>query len=232
MSAAAITTWNFTGFANENKNTRPEILHTKLCDVLSIQYPILQAGMGGMTSPELVARVSEAGGLGILGGVLKPPDELRELIKKIKQLTRKPFGVNLLLHEDLMLPRDLSSIPEEEIKKIQTVLNQYRRQMGVAESFGRPKPIPDTVRASLKVILEEKVPVFSIGLGNPPSDWIKECHNNGIKVIAMIATVEDAKILAEKEVDVIIAQGSEAGGIEAPGKKENRERPPRSAPLH
>ena len=79
--------------------TRP-VLRTKLCDILDIEYPIMLAGMGvwGMgTPPELVAAVSEAGGLGVLGGSALSPEEVRRRIQRVRQMTDKPFGVDLLL---------------------------------------------------------------------------------------------------------------------------------------
>jgi nitronate monooxygenase len=62
------------------------------------------------------------------------------------------------------------------------------------------------------VILEERVPVWSIGLGNPGGEMVRRCHERGIKVIAMVATVEDARAVAGTGVDAIVAQGGEAGG--------------------
>ena len=77
--------------------SRDVILHTQLCELLNIKYPIVQAGMGGQTTPELVAAVSRAGGLGILGASRLTTQQLKEAIDKIKSLTDRPFGVNLVL---------------------------------------------------------------------------------------------------------------------------------------
>jgi nitronate monooxygenase len=71
--------------------------HTPLCSLLNIRYPIIQAGMSGFTTPELVAAVSNAGGLGILGAARMSPEQTRDAISKIKKLTNNSFGVNLLL---------------------------------------------------------------------------------------------------------------------------------------
>src|SRR4030066_2543753 len=80
-----------------------KILKTKLCDMLGIEYPILSAGMGppliGETTGapvELVVAVSEAGGVGVLGGAGFTVDGLREAIREIKTKTKKPYGVDLL----------------------------------------------------------------------------------------------------------------------------------------
>lgn len=69
-------------------------LQTPVCDLLGIQIPIFQAGMSTYTTPELVAAVSNAGGLGIIGGLSRDADELGEEILKVRQLTSRPFGVN------------------------------------------------------------------------------------------------------------------------------------------
>jgi NAD(P)H-dependent flavin oxidoreductase YrpB (nitropropane dioxygenase family) len=69
-------------------------LQTPVCDLLGIQIPIVQAGMSTYTTPELVAAVSNAGGLGIIGGLFRDADELRDEILKVRQLTSRPFGVN------------------------------------------------------------------------------------------------------------------------------------------
>jgi NAD(P)H-dependent flavin oxidoreductase YrpB (nitropropane dioxygenase family) len=69
-------------------------LHTAVCELLGIELPIVQAGMSSYTTPELVAAVSNAGGLGIIGGLSRSADELREEISKIRELTSRPFGVN------------------------------------------------------------------------------------------------------------------------------------------
>jgi NAD(P)H-dependent flavin oxidoreductase YrpB (nitropropane dioxygenase family) len=74
-------------------------LQTPVCDLLGIQLPIFQAGMSSYTTPELVAAVSNAGGLGIIGGLSREPDELREEIRKVRELTSRPFGVNHVISQ-------------------------------------------------------------------------------------------------------------------------------------
>lgn len=69
-------------------------LHTPVCRLLGISFPIVQAGMATHTTPELVAAVSEAGGMGIIGGLGRTRDELRDEIRRVRELTSEPFGVN------------------------------------------------------------------------------------------------------------------------------------------
>ncbi len=72
-------------------------LHTRICDLLGIEFPIIQTGMGWVAEPELVAAVSNAGAIGFLAAATIPPDEVEAEIEKVKALTDKPFGVNFLM---------------------------------------------------------------------------------------------------------------------------------------
>lgn len=73
------------------------MITTRACDVIGITHPILQAGMGGGSSPSLVAAVSEAGGLGILACSWIEPDDIRLQIADVRSRTSRPFGVNFVL---------------------------------------------------------------------------------------------------------------------------------------
>src|SRR4051812_36180317 len=146
---------------------RAAMIHTAICDVLGILHPVVQAGMAGHTNAELVAAVSEAGGLGILAGFRRTPEQLLEDIRQVRNLTDRPFGVNFVLH----------------------LLNE------------------ETFRAALS----ERVPVFSLYRGNP-ADAVARAHAIGSLVIDQITTVQEAQYACEVGVDVLIAQGTEAGG--------------------
>jgi nitronate monooxygenase len=187
-------------------------LRTALCDLLGIRYPILQSGMGGVAGPELVAEVSRAGGLGILAGLRLSKDQLRQGVRRVRELTDRPFGVNLWLHTAIRPPADPATLPEETVRRVQETLDTFRGQLGIPSRMERPAPVPDVIDEAFEVILEERVPVWSIGLGNPRRDMLARCHERGIKVIAMVATVDDARAVAASGVDAVVAQGSEAGG--------------------
>src|SRR4029453_11759132 len=73
------------------------MLHTPLCSQLGMTYPIFSVGMGPVAGPELAAAVSNAGGGGVLGGLFLPPLALQQAIHRLRTLTDKPFGVNLIL---------------------------------------------------------------------------------------------------------------------------------------
>ena len=95
---------------------------------------------------------------------------------------------------------------------MQGSLNRFRDRLGLPPSHRRPDGIPNLIDQAFEVLLEERVPVWSIGLGNPGPDMVQRCHERGMKVVAMVSTVEDARIVAGAGVDAVVAQGSEAGG--------------------
>jgi NAD(P)H-dependent flavin oxidoreductase YrpB (nitropropane dioxygenase family) len=141
---------------------------TPVCGLLGIDVPIFVAPMGpAITSPELAAAVSNAGGLGLISFGGYPPELLRALIHRVRELTSRPFGINMILE----FPAD----------------------------------------ASVDVCLEENVPVLSFFWGDP-SRFVERAHGAGAKVIDQVGSVDAAKRSADAGVDVIIAQGVEAGG--------------------
>ena len=196
---------------------------TPLCDLLGIEHPIIQSGMGSVAGSELVAEVSRAGGLGVLAGLNLPPEELRKRIHQVRALTDRAFGVNLWLHTDLRPPVDPATLPPERVDVVQNVLNRFRERLEVPASHARPPRMPDVIDAALAVILEERVPVWSIGLGNPQPEMVARCRERGVKIMAMVATVEDARAADALGADVIVVQGSEAGGHRSTGVKRGRE---------
>ncbi len=197
-------------------------LRTPLCDLLGIAHPILQAGMAGAAGPELVAAVSNAGGLGILPGLNIPPDRLREQIRKVRTLTDKPFGVNLWLHADMWPPADVRQVPPSTVAAIRATLDGIRGRLNLPASAAAPTSSPDIVGGAFEVILDERAPVFTAAVGEPTPDMVRRCHERGTKVIAMITTTRQARVVEGLGVDAIVAQGSEAGGHRSLGVKPER----------
>jgi nitronate monooxygenase len=189
-----------------------ERFRTKLCELLGIEYPVVQSGMGGVAGPEMVAEVSRAGGLGVLAGLRLTGAELTARIRRVRELTDRPFGVNLWLHRDLRPPADAARIPDETVARVQGTLNSFRARLEIPTTFARPRSEPDLIDEVFEVVLAERVPVWSIGLGNPEPEMVRRCRERGIKIMAMVATVEDARAVAASGADVVVAQGSEAGG--------------------
>jgi len=95
------------------------MFHTEICELLGIEYPIIQGGMAWVATAELAAAVSNAGGLGIIGAGNLPPEKLREEIRKVKKLTVKPFGVNVYFMSPY-LDEVIKVVIEEKVPVITT----------------------------------------------------------------------------------------------------------------
>ncbi len=181
-------------------------LNTELCSLLNIEYPIIQAGMaGGSTTPELIANVSNAGGLGTLGAAYMKPEDIKQAVSDIRKLTDKPFAVNLFCVEN-------GNAPDDGIKdKVKEELLRIGKSIGISESDIQFNAA-DYFEEQFKVLMEENVPVISTAFGLLADDKVREAKGNGRIITSMITTVEEA-ILAERSgSDIIIAQGSDAGG--------------------
>src|SRR5262245_55622462 len=160
------------------------VFRTRLCDLLGIDYPVLQSGMGLIAGPDLVAEVSGAGGLGIVAGFMLGADPLRAAIREVRTRTNRAFGVNLWLSADLR-SAEAGAPSDESIQAVQAALNPIRATLGLPAVTSRPSVPPDLVPSALQVVLDERVPVLSIAVGSPDPDLVAECHRRDIKVIAM-----------------------------------------------
>lgn len=214
--------------------TNRPTLKTPFCDRVGIEYPIILAGMGPVAgtgaptaSAELCAAVSNAGGLGMLGGVAYSPDELRAEIRKVRSLTDKPFGVDLLLASTFLWERPVGGMPEMPAAPEERFPEEYRRGVDqIAEELGitveqAPK-VENTMGSwvpegkswagcQMEVLLEEKVPVFASGLGSPDA-FAEELRANGITILSLVGNVRGARRVARGGADYVVAQGTEAGG--------------------
>jgi nitronate monooxygenase len=199
--------------------SRP-ILRTRLCDLLGIEYPVVLAGMGGRglaTPPRLVAAVSNAGGLGVMGGSGLDPEEIRRRIREIRALTDRPFGVDLLLPASLAEAETTRSalrarLAREHPKHVAFVRELHERfELPPVAVADEPVMSPAFIRAQVQVALDERVPVFAAGLGDP--SWVVPLAlKQGMKTIGLAGAVRNAARHARVGVDIIVAQGYEAGG--------------------
>ncbi|PFG06394.1 nitronate monooxygenase [Bacillus sp. es.034] len=172
---------------------------------LRTKYPIIQAGMaGGVTTPELVASVSNSGGLGTIGAGYMSVTDLNECIKQVKKQTNLPFGVNLFIPEE-------PEYTEEQVNQMQELLKPLKKELNLFNDDPFTLKQIDLER-QIEIILKERVPVCSFTFGIPPKEIMNELKKKDIKVIGTATTVEEALINQECGVDLIVAQGSEAGG--------------------
>jgi nitronate monooxygenase len=182
----------------------PQALQTPLCELLGIRYPILLAGMaGGPTTPELVAAVSEAGGLGTFGAHGMSAERLADAIRRTRELTSRPIGVNVLLAT--------RQEPRDSPEAVRAALTPIRNEMGLATPIDAGRSPAATALELIDVAIDAGVEVLSTGLGDP-APVVERARSAGRPVIAMVASVADAEVAAASGADALVAQGSEAGG--------------------
>lgn len=163
----------------------------RICKLLNIQYPIVQAPMNWITGADLAAAVSNAGGLGTLGpnagadtvttDVNETGERLRRQIRKVKSLTDKPFAVNFPIGME-----------------------------GVEQAEGGRK----FSQRCVEVAIEEGIPVAITSVG-PPTIYTRVLQDAGIKVLHAVSTAGHAKKSEDKGVDAVICEGYEGGGHKA-----------------
>jgi NAD(P)H-dependent flavin oxidoreductase YrpB (nitropropane dioxygenase family) len=144
-----------------------KLIRTKLCGRMGIDLPIVQAPIGGISTPQLAAAVSNAGGLGMLSLTWRTEDETQRLLRETFALTKKPFGVNLVLEWD--------------------------------------------PASNLEICFAEGVKTFSFFWGDS-ARFVRQMHDAGGIVMHTVGSAAEAKRCVDAGVDVIVAQGWEAGG--------------------
>ena len=182
-------------------------LRTRLCDALGIRVPVMLAPMaGGFTTPELVAAVTRAGGLGSFGAMGMTADALRADVARALELGGPPVGINVLL-----------APPESrgDAVAMHAFLAPFREQLGLPPEPPAPsRPAPDPPLALVEAGLEAGATVVSGALGDP-SPLVPLAREAGAPLVSMAASVEEARAHAAAGADVIVAQGAEAGGHRA-----------------
>ncbi len=182
---------------------------TKLTDLLNIQYPFVQGPFGGgLSSVELTATVSNAGGLGSFGMQPFNADEIVQTCTAIRKQTDKPFNINLWVND-----RDarLADFDDEDYQTLTNIFKPYFDEMGlpIAE---RPQNLGAKYEDQLPAVFEVKPAVFSFVFGIPDENDLEKCRSLGIKTVGAATTVDEAIALENAGVDAIVATGMEAGG--------------------
>jgi nitronate monooxygenase len=179
----------------------------ELTKALSIKYPIIQAPMLGVTTPEMVAAISNKGGLGSLpvGGL--SPETTVQLIQKTKRLAKSPFAVNLFSNPLPKMPGKML------FESTQNSLNKICHENGLhcePTSFDLLKFY--SYHEQIDCLLSERIPVVSFTFGILDVNTIKALKQQGTVLIGTATCLKEAQILDEIGIDIITAQGIEAGG--------------------
>lgn len=164
----------------------PQQIRTKLTDLLKIQHPVILAGMNVAAGPKLAAAVTNAGGLGVIGGVGYTPDMLREQIAELKGYLKDknaPFGI------DLLLPQ----------------VGGNARKTNYDYTKGKLNELVD-------VIIDSGAKLFVSAVGVPPKAVVEKLHKAGILYMNMVGHPKHIQKCLDIGVDIICAQGGEGGG--------------------
>jgi nitronate monooxygenase len=183
--------------------------NTKATKLLDIEYPIMQGPFGGgLSTVELTATVSNAGGLGGFGAYTLSPNEIYETAQQLNAATNKPYNINLWVSDSDALNGTISDAHFESAKAL---FKPYFDEVGIALPE-KPAPFASRFENQVEVILEIRPKVFSFMFGIPSEDILEQCRKLGIKTIGAATTLDEGIALAAAGVDLIIASGFEAGG--------------------
>lgn len=170
-------------------------MKTEICELLNIEYPILQGGMAWVSTAELAAAVSEAGGLGIIGAGHAPGDWVRKEIVKIKERTNKPFGVNVMLMSPFV-DQVIQVILEEKVPMITTGAGSPGKYIPALKEIGT-KVIPLVPSVALAKRMEKAGADAIVAEGMESGGHIGE-----LTTMAMVPQIVDAV-----DIPVIAAGG-------------------------
>ncbi|MBD1382240.1 NAD(P)H-dependent flavin oxidoreductase [Metabacillus arenae] len=178
-------------------------------EILSIKYPIIQAPMaGGITTTELVASVSNAGGLGMIGAGYMSASQLQAQIKEVKLQTSNPFGVNLFIPNQFENSAQKNAEAENLLKQIEDELNITDKYVDLP-AFKEER---ERFYNQLQILIEEKVPICSFTFGLPEKGISDNLKKHGILLIGTATTVKEAQLNEKSGMDAVVVQGMEAGG--------------------
>ena len=171
--------------------------------LLGIEHSLILAPMAGATTPELVAAVSNAGGLGMLPGAYQTPAQITVGIAATRRLTNRPFGVNLFAGGD-------EPLGDADPQPMLAILARCHEELGLPPPS---LPVSESVpfEAQLEAVLNSGVPIFSFTFGIPSPRAMAQLKERGITIMGTATTVDEARQLADAGVDAVVAQGSEAG---------------------
>jgi nitronate monooxygenase len=177
-----------------------------LLNLLGIELPIIQAPMAGATTPDMVIAVSEAGGLGSLPSALYTEAELRAALDRVRAGTRRPINLNFFSHAN---SADDALRQSAWLARLAGYYAEAGLDPEVQKAPGGRTPFDAAAGAVVETYRPE---VVSFHFGLPPAHLLDRVKRAGAKVLASATTVAEARWLADRGVDAVIAMGAEAGG--------------------
>ena len=201
-------------------------MSSKLCDELGMSLPLFAF----TRSPEVVVAVSRAGGMGVQAAIGFSPEELRRCLDHIEaHVGGKPYGVDVVMPSGFVRPDGSKAagaamasaadykaqLPAEHVRFLDELLARYQvppLPPGASAELAMTTWTDQVSRKQVDVALEYPIRLIANALGPPPAEVIAQCHARGVKVAALVGSKEHALAQVRAGVDVIVAQGTEAGG--------------------
>ena len=171
--------------------------------IFEIPTPMIQAPMAGVTSPKFVAACAEAGILGSIGAGYLDGEQTKSFIQEVKQLTKKPFAVNLFVQEEPRIDIDV-------LQKARMALQPFYDELGL--SSVQSVMSKEVFEGQVQAVLDENVAICSFTFGIPSVDVIQRLKDNDVYVIGTATTLEEAKRVEQAGMHAVVLQGGEAGG--------------------
>ena len=178
---------------------------TPLAKRLGLEWPILQAPMAGATTPELAAAVGAAGGLGALGCAIQSVEASHAQISAFRQQSNRVLNVNFFCHET---PQDV----EAQAETMRARLAPYYEEARLGDVPEATEPFVPFGPDHLDLVTDLKPEIISFHFGLPDDGMLAAVRGTGAFILSTATTVAEARYLADRGVDAIIAQGTEAGG--------------------
>ncbi|KAF2338476.1 NAD(P)H-dependent flavin oxidoreductase [Flavobacterium tistrianum] len=180
-----------------------------LTDLFKTDFPIVQAPMLGVTTPEMAVAASNAGALGSLALGDLPAEKCIELIRATRKLTNKPFAVNIFVHKIDPITPNLKA----DYAKTKKHLQKLTEKLGIQTDFPDINEIKLTdYHDQIEAILLENCKIVSFTFGNLDQESIATFKENKVLLIGTCTSVQEAIALENSGIDIICVQGIEAGG--------------------
>jgi NAD(P)H-dependent flavin oxidoreductase YrpB (nitropropane dioxygenase family) len=210
-------------------------MHNELCEQLNIEFPIFAFSH----CRDVVAAVTNAGGIGVLGALAFSPEQLELELKWIDEhVNGKPYGVDVVIpashvgsgFDDIgeLLPKLQEMVPAETTQWIDKVLDELGvpplpegADVGAAANADEGGGLGGsgllgwtnaTSKPQVEIGLGHDIALLANALGPPPKEVVDAAHEHGVMVAALVGRPDQARKQVEQGVDIVIAQGTEAGG--------------------
>ncbi|MDQ1097243.1 MULTISPECIES: NAD(P)H-dependent flavin oxidoreductase [Chryseobacterium] len=183
----------------------PETISKKL----GISYPVIQAPMFGVSTPEMVAASADAGCLGSLALGDLPAEQCISLIRKTRSLTGRLFAVNIFVHEIPEITAEL----REKYAKAKAYIEAFAEDNGLSVSLTALEDLTtNSYHEQIEAIIDEGCEILSFTFGIPDEKSIVRLKEKNVLLIGTCTSVTEAQMLEKAGIDLIVVQGIEAGG--------------------